>query len=166
MWWTVFSLLVVAGLVGESHRRLRAVRALWQLAAPYLGRGAPPPLAADTSATEQRAWVADLNEATIEIGAGIERAGIVPKSCAKAALSLGALVALLESTDLVRGDAPPLWVAPAISFLGGCVGAVGCLFIGRAAEAEARRLRGDWAALIRRSVRDVSELATERRGTG
>jgi hypothetical protein len=153
MWWTVFSLCVVLGLVNESHRRLRAVQALWQLAAPHLGRDRPPPV--QGAATDQRAQVAGLNEATIEIGAGIAGAGSVPKSCAKAALSLGALVALLQSADLVRGGEQPLWGAPAISFVGGCVGALGCVLIGRSAEAEARRLRTDWATLIRRSVRDV-----------
>jgi hypothetical protein len=159
MWWTAFSLCVVLGLVHESYRRLCAVRALWQIAAPHLGRRAPgEPI--ETPPPEQRARVADLNEATIEIGAGITRAGMVPKSCAKAALSLGALVALLESADLVRGSEQPFWAAPAVSFAGGCVGALGCLLIGRAAEAEARRLREDWARLIRRSFRDVSDLTT------
>jgi hypothetical protein len=156
MWWTFFSLCVVSGLVHESYRRLRAVRALRQVAATHLARHAPRASTSEVSATDQRALVADLNEATIEIGAGIARAGIVPKSCAKAALSLGVLVALLEATDLVRGASQPLWAAPAVSFVGGCVGALSCSFIGRAAEAEARRLRADWAALIRRSTRDVA----------
>jgi hypothetical protein len=160
MGWTIFSLLVVAGLVNESHRRLRAVRALWQLAAPHLGRAAPS--AGGASAPDPRSKMMDLNEATIEIGAGIEGVGLVPKSCAKAALSLGVLVALLESTDLVRGAPQPPWAAPAISLLGGCLGALGCSLIGRAAEAEARRLRADWTALIRRSARDVSDLTTGR----
>jgi hypothetical protein len=162
MWWTFFSLCVVSGLVHESHRRLRALRALWRVAAPHLGSRAPQASPSASSAREGRAIVADLNEATIEIGSGIARAGVVPKSCAKAALSIGVLVALLESAQLVRGDPQPLWVAPAISFVGGCVGALGCLIIGRAAEAEARRLRGDWAALIRRSVRDVADLRAGR----
>jgi hypothetical protein len=156
MWWTVFSLCVVSGLVHESYRRLRAVRALRQVAAPHLGRYGPQASTSDVSATHQRALVADLNEATIAIGAGIARAGIVPKSCAKAALSFGALIALVQATDLVRGALQPLWAAPAVSFVGGCVGALGCSFIGRAAEAEARRLRADWAGLIRRSLRDVA----------
>jgi hypothetical protein len=166
MWWTAFSLLVVAGLVNESHRRLRAVRALWQLAAPHLGRVAPPPTASGASAVDSRSEIMALNEATIEIGAGIERAGLVPKGCAKAALSLGVLVALLESTDLVRGVPQPPWAAPVISFLGGCLGALGCSVIGRTAEVEARRLRAEWAALIRRSARDVSDPTTGRRETG
>jgi hypothetical protein len=152
MWWTVFTLCVVLGLIGESQRRLRAVRALWAIAEPHLQQRPAAP--GGLPGSEARAQVADLNEATIEIGAGIAQAGWVPRSCAKAALSLGALVALLQSADLVRGS-HPLGLAPAGSFLGGAVGALGCLLIGRLAEGEARRLRAEWATLIRRSVRDV-----------
>jgi len=148
MWWTLFSSCVVLGLVLESRRRLLAVRALWNVAAPFLQ-------APRASESEQRKYVAELNEATLEIGAGLARAGGVPRRCAKAALSLGALVALLDAAELVRGDGSRPWLAPALSFLGGCVGALGCALIGRAAEAEARRLRADWATLIRRSTRDV-----------
>jgi hypothetical protein len=152
MGWTLFSLCVVVGLVHESYRRLRAVRALWQIAAPHLARG--PQTVPDHASPGERTRVADLNEATVEIGAGLARAGLVPKSCAKASLSLGALVALLQTADRVR-EAEPFWAVPALSFAGGCLGALGCLLIGRTAEAEAQRLRGDWAALIRRSRRDV-----------
>lgn len=149
MEWALLSWCVVIGLVLESRRRLLAVRALRNVAAPFLE--ARP----RSSEGEQRAIVAELNEATIEIGAGLALAGGVPRRCAKAALSLGALVALLEAAELVRGDGSRPWLAPAVSFLGGCVGALCCAFIGRAAEAEARRLRADWATLIRRSTRDV-----------
>jgi hypothetical protein len=153
MWWTVFTCCVALGLVNESYRRLRAVRALWQIAEPHLEAGAR--VGASAPSAPERAWVADLNEATVDIGAGLAGAGGVPKSCAKAALSLGALVALLQSAEFLQGERPALWVAPAASFVGGCVGALGCLFIGRAADAEARRLRATWATLIRRSARDV-----------
>ena len=157
MAWTVFSLCVVAGLVLESRRRLLAVRALWAVAAPHLERRAPSHRGAELeiSGDDRPARVAELNEATIEIGAGLARAGFVPRSCAKASLSFGALVALLQTADWVREDPSSAWVAPAVSFVGGCVGAMSCLLIGRAAEVEARRLRGDWATLIRRSTRDV-----------
>lgn len=153
MWWTVFSFCVVLGLVLESRRRLLAVRALWGVAAPFLG-----PRSAASEEREPRAHVAALNEATLEIRSGLARAGIVPRSCAKAALSLGALVALLESAERVRGDGSLPWLGPIASLVGGCVGAFGCALIGRAAEAEARRLRADWATLIRRSSRDVPKL--------
>jgi hypothetical protein len=152
MWWTLLSSCVVLGLVLESRRRLLVVRGLWNVAAPFLEA---PRARAQPSENEQRAHVAELNEATIEIGAGLARAGGVPRRCAKAALSLGAFVALLEAAELLRGDGSRPWLAPVCSFLGGCVGALGCGLIGRAAEAEARRLRADWAALIRRSARDV-----------
>jgi hypothetical protein len=157
MWWTLFALGVVAGLVLESRRRLLAVRALWAVAGPHLERRSVSHRRAEVeiSGAERSAQIADLNEVTLEIGAGLTRAGLVPKSCAKASLSLGALVALLQTADLVRGHASAVWVAPAVSFLGGCVGALCCLLIGRAAELEARRLREEWAALIRRSARDV-----------
>lgn len=151
MWWTLFSWCVVAGLVLESRRRLLAVRALWDVAAPFLR--APR---RDGGERGQRAYVAALNEATLEIGAGLARAGGVPRSCAKAALSLGALVALLQAADRVRGDGSQPWLGPVVSFVGGCLGAFACALIGRAAEAESRRLRGDWSALIRRSSRDVA----------
>lgn len=150
MWWTLFSSCVVLGLVLESRRRLLAVRRLWNVAAPFLAREARAP-----SETEQRAYIAELNEATIEIGAGLARAAGVPRRCAKAALSLGALVALLDAAELLRGDGFRPWLAPVVSFLGGAVGALGCTLLGRAAEAEARRLRTGWATLIRRSTRDV-----------
>lgn len=142
---------VVVGLVLESGRRLRAVRALWSVAQPFLRSGAEP---RRRSEHEQRTYVAELNEATLEIGAGLARAGTVPRTCSRAALSLGAFVALLQSAQLVRGDNSP-WLGPVISFLGGCAGALGCALLGRAAEAEARRLRADWGTLIRRSTRDV-----------
>jgi hypothetical protein len=152
MAWSLLSWCVVLGLMLESRRRLLDVRALWSVAGPFLqaARRRPQP-----SESEQRIHVAELNEATLEIGAGLARAG-VPRRCARAALSLGALVALLEAAERVRGDGSQPWLAPALSLLGGCVGALGCVFIGRVAEAEARRLRADWATLIRRSTRDDS----------
>lgn len=151
MWWTLFSSCVVLGLVLESRRHLLGVRALWGVAAPFLEAPRPQP-----SEGGQRAYVAELNEATLEIGAGLARASGVPGRCAKAALSLGALVALLDAAALLRGDGSWPWLVPALSFLGGCGGALGCALIGRAAEAESRRLRADWATLIRRSTRDVA----------
>ena len=150
MWWTLLSSGVVLGLVLESRRRQLAVVALWGVAAPFLKATARP----RRSENEQRAYVAALNEATLEIGSGLARAGGVPRRCAKAALWFSALVALVEASERVRGDGSA-WLAPIVSFLGGCVGAFACAFIGRAAEAEARRLRSDWATLIRRSSRDV-----------
>jgi hypothetical protein len=149
MGWTLLSSCVVLGLVLESRRRLLAVRALWEVAAPFLAGEARTPQ------NEQREYIAELNEATLEIGAGLARSGGVPRRCAKAALSLGALVALLDAAELVRGDGSRPWLAPALSFLGGCVCALVCALIGRSADAEARRLRADWATLIRRSARDV-----------
>jgi hypothetical protein len=154
MWMSLLAALVALGLVAESYRQLRAVRQLRERALADLGR--PPPGATDT-----RARVADLNEATIDVRAGLAQAGLVPKSCGRAALCVGALAAILQSLDLVNGmqhagqTESPLFFAPVASLLGGCVGALGCSWIGRAAEAEARRLRGDWAALIERATRDV-----------
>ena len=158
MGWAILSCCVALGLVLESRRRLLAVRALWDVAAPFLE--AQPPGAAPH--VEPRARVAALNEATVEIGSGLAQARLVPSRCAKAALSFGALVALLESAQLVRGDGSRAWLGPVLSLVGGGVGALGCSLLGRAAEAEARRLRADWATLIQRSARDV---ATTGRGS-
>jgi hypothetical protein len=147
MWWTLLALCVLAGLLVESYRRWLAVKQLWGVVERFRDRGAAAPDA-------ER--IADLNEATVDVGSGLALAAVVPRSCAKASLSIGALAALIQTADLVRGDAPLQWLSPAISFLGGCVGAFGCAVLGRAAEAEARRLRAEWAALIRRSSRDVA----------
>jgi len=151
MWWTVLALCVLAGLLVESYRRWLAVKQLWGVVAPFREGGAAAP---DTEPRPEQ--IADLNEATVDVGSGLALVGVVPRSCAKASLSIGALAALIQTADLVRGDAALPWLSPAISFLGGCVGAFGCAALGRAAEAEARRLRSEWAALIRRSSQDVA----------
>jgi hypothetical protein len=157
MWWTVCSYCIVLGLLAESYRQLRSVRSLWSIAAPHLAQKGERGVTGE--AADPRALVADLNEATIELRAGLAQAGVVPKSCAKAALSVGALAAIVQSAALLelvqREQQQAVWAAPVLSFVGGCVGAAGCSYIGRAAETEARRLREAWATLIRRSVRDV-----------
>ncbi len=152
MWWTFFSFCSALGLVAVSHRQLVALRELQRLAALHLGRG---------PASGERTRVADLNEATIDIGSGLARAGIVPRSCAKAALCGGALAAIVQSAELLGGvpstpaAEPAVWAAPLLSFVAGCVGAAVCSYIGRLAEVQARGLRADWATLIREFVRDV-----------
>jgi hypothetical protein len=157
MWWSLFAVCVALGLVAESYRQLRALRSLRQLAAAQLERRA-------RGDGDARAGVADLNEATIDVRAGLARASIVPKSCIKAALSVGALAAIAESAGLVNGmqhAAPASWSwGPIASLLGGCVGALGCAYLGRAAEVEGRRLRADWGTLIQRSARDVANQTT------
>jgi len=149
----ICSCLVLA-LVGVSYRHMLATRRLWELAGPFLARrgerGDEPALSADSA----RAKVADLNEATIELGSGLARAGVVSRACAKTALSVGALGALLDGAAMLDGGATPL-AAPLASFVGGCGGGLCCLWLGRAAEREARRLRSAWSALIRQSARDV-----------
>jgi hypothetical protein len=154
MWLSLLAAGVGIGLVAASYRQLLALRGLRERAAgalegPGLG-GADP-----------RARVADLNEATIDMRAGLAQAGLVPRSCAKAALAVGALAAILQSAELLGGmqhagqTGAPFFFGPVASFVGGCVGALGCSWIGRAAEAQARRLRDDWARLIERAARDV-----------
>jgi len=187
MGWSAFAVLVALGLVAESYRQLRALRALRGRAQLTIARRGD-------NVGDPRARVADLNEVTIDVRAGLALAGQVPKSCAKAALSVGALAAILQSLQLVSGvqhaallsgasgavlssasgavlssasgavlssasgavAEAPLFFAPIASFLGGCVGALGCAWLGRTAEAEARRLRDDWTTLIQRATRDVS----------
>lgn len=158
MWWTLFSVCIIVGLVCVSYRRLVALRKLARWAAPFLEsserrtRGAG---VAGEGRVASRLEVADLNEATIELGSQLEQPGLIPRSCAKTALSLGALVGLMQAAVLVgEGDARG-WLTPMLSFGGGCVGALGCSIIGRSAEVEARRLRDAWRSLIRRSTQDV-----------
>ena len=145
---------LVLVLVGVSHRHTRATRRLWEVAEPFLatraGRDGEPVPPSESA----RARVAELNEATIEIGGGLARAGVVARACAKAALSVGALGALLDGAALLEGGATSA-AAPLLSFVGGCGGALVCLWLGRTAEQEARRLRTAWGALIRHSARDV-----------
>jgi len=147
-----FGLVLV--LVGVSYRDLMATRRLWALREPFLATPVPLDGEAEASAPAARARVAELNEATIEIGGGLARAGLVARACAKAALSVGALGALLDGAALLEGGVAPV-AAPLLSFVGGCGGALGCMWLGRAAEHEARRLRSAWSALIRQSTRDV-----------
>jgi len=141
-------------LVGVSYHHTRATSRLWQVAEPFLAARTQPGAEPEISTNVARARVAELNEATIEIGAGLARAGVVARASAKAALSLGALGALLDGAALLEGGATPV-AAPLLSFVGGCGAALGCLCLGRMAEREARRLRSAWDALIRQSARDV-----------
>jgi hypothetical protein len=143
---------LVLVLVGVSYRHARATKQLWAIAQPFLEARTRHDVAPAQDAA--RARVAELNEATIEIGGGLARAGVVARACAKAALSLGALGALLDGAALLEGGLTPV-AAPLLSFVGGCGGALACLWLGRTAEHEARRLRSAWGALIRHSAQDV-----------
>jgi hypothetical protein len=156
MVWTIFAVTMAIALVLESYRRLRTLRLLAVRVSAELGaREQPGAGATEPGATAARSRVAELNEASIDIRSGLALAGVVPRSCAKAALSIGALSAIVQSAALVGGREGSLFVGPALSFVSGCVGALGCAVLGRAAEELARRLRAEWATLIRRSARDV-----------
>jgi hypothetical protein len=154
MAWTIFAVTMAIALVTESYRRLRALRALADRVSAEVGAGfdAGP---AELRPDQARSRVAELNEASIELRSGLALAGIVPRSCAKAALTIGALSAIVQSAALIGGRDGALYAGPALSFVSGCVGALGCSVLGRAAEERARRLRAEWATLIRRSARDV-----------
>jgi hypothetical protein len=144
--WTVACLCGVAALLFFSYRRLATLRRCERWAAPLLERARRN--ASDSSSEE-------LAEATSELRWQLRAPSLVPRGCAKAAFWLGAAAALMQTArQLGAGDAQD-WVAPVASLATGCVGAMGCSFIGRTAEAEARRLREAWNALIRRSTRDV-----------
>ena len=155
---TLLCLSIVAALVGFSYRRLQALRKLARWAAPLLAE--PPrraePLSvsepSDSTRVDLRLSMADLNEATLELGSQLDQPALVPRSCGKAALSVGALVALMQAVPLLGSGDLRVWAGPLISFVGGCVGALACAFIGQSAEVGARRLREDWNALIRRSM--------------
>jgi len=144
--WTLACLCGVAALLFFSYRRLATLRRCERWAAPLLERARR---AAPATAS------GEFEEATSELRWQLRAPSLVPRGCAKAAFWLGAAVALMQTArQLGEGDARQ-WIAPVISLAIGCVGALGCSFIGRTAEAEARRLRDAWNALIRRSTRDV-----------
>lgn len=168
MAWTLLCTGIVAALVIVSYRRLLVIERLARWAAPQLHapvRGAAVGAGSGDEATRERALrakVADLNEATIELGSQLEQPALIPRSCAKACLSLGALVALMQASEIV-GSRSGSWQSPLVAFGVGCVGGLACSLIGRSAEVAAVRLRKDWSTLIRRSTEDVS---TESRGAG
>ena len=146
MIWTLACLFGVAALLFFSYRRLATLRRCERWAAPLLERARRN---APGSSGEE------LAEATSELRWQLRAPSLVPRGCAKAAFWLGAAAALMQTArQLGDGDARD-WVAPVISLATGCVGALGCSFIGRTAEVEARRLREAWNTLIRRSSRDV-----------
>lgn len=163
MFWTISCMGSIVVLLAFSYRRLAALADVARWAEPYLARGRS---AAPASSGDARRDVAELNEATIEIGSRLEQPAFVPKSCAKAAFSLGALVALMQAIQRLGGPAIGAWAAPLASFAAGCVGALGCWFIGRMAEERAGRLRDDWNTLIRRSARDVATEAGRHGASG
>lgn len=153
MWWTAACMGIFLALVAFSYRRLVELGELRRWAAPYLQRGASA-LQKQLSADERRREMAELNEATIEIGSRLERPALVAHSCGRIALSLGAFTALVQSIQVLQGTG--IWVAPAVSFGGGCGAMVGCRVIGRMAEQRAHELREEWSGLIRRFARDVA----------
>jgi hypothetical protein len=159
MLWGLLTVSVVAALLGFSYRRLVEVRRLATWAAPYLarplGRAHSPTGTSSRELEGTRETIADLNEATIELGFRLGEPGFVPRACAKAALFVGAMLALIQGARLLSGADEKAWSGPLLSLVVGCAGALGCALIGRAAEAEARRLRDDWRTLIRRSTQDV-----------
>jgi hypothetical protein len=159
MFWTISCMGSIVVLLVVSYRRLAALAEVGRWAAPYLAHGR----GVSSASGDARRDMAELNEATIEIGARLEQPAFVPRSCAKAAFSLGALVALMQASQRLGGSAIEAWTAPLLSLAAGCVGALGCWFIGRMAEERAGHLRDDWNTLIRRSARDV---ATEAGGHG
>lgn len=157
--WGLLTIGVVSALLAFSYRRLLEVRRLASWAAPYLssplGRASSAPGARGHAVAATRETIADLNEATIELGFRLGEPGFVPRACAKAALFVGAGLALMQGARLLRGAEEPAWSGPLLSLFVGCAGAMGCALIGRMAEVEARRLRDDWRTLIRRSTQDV-----------
>jgi hypothetical protein len=155
MLWTSVCMGIIFALLGFSYRRLSALSELARWAAPYLARGGARVRGEDES-DERRREMAELNEATTELGARLDQPGFIPKSCAKAAFSLGAFVALMQASQRLEGASAQTWSAPILSFAVGCGGAWGCWIIGRMAEERARRLRDDWNTLIRRFTRDVA----------
>lgn len=153
MLWTFACIGFGAALLALSYRRLLALREAARSVAPQLARG---PARGELSVAERRAHMAELNEATIDLRAQLAEPSRLAKGCARAALSMGAFAALVQAARALGQGTEQAWVGPLTSFSGGCVAALGCNIIGRKAESEARRLREDWNALIRRSSQDVA----------
>jgi hypothetical protein len=152
---------LVAALVVCSYRRLLQLQALSRWAASYAALRAEAVPARD-AALAARARVADLNEATIELGSRLEQPGAVPRSCARASLFLGAMLALVQAAQIMRSGVNTSWQSPLISLASGALGALACFFIGQSAERLAQQLRSDWSRLIQRIGEDVP---TSSRGT-
>jgi hypothetical protein len=137
----------VAALVIFSYRGFSRLR--------RLAREAPRNAEAVRAREAGAARVAELNEMTVDLESSLKDPAFVPRSCARAALALGTLVALIQvSQRLAAGIAG--FAEPLLSFCCGVAGMMACSLIGRWAEAEARGLRNQWNALIRRSLRDVA----------
>ena len=147
LFWNVLCVSGVVGLLGFSYQRLIALRRCARWAAQYLARPLASVLPKVTPDT--------LEEATSELRWQLRQPSLVPRGCAKAAFWLGALAALMQAARQLGATDTGDWLAPVICLSSGCAGALGCSLIGRMAEAEARRLRDAWNALIRRSTRDV-----------
>jgi len=160
MLWTSLCCLGSCALIVMSYRRLHALRAFARTTVSCLRRSAtsngdPGGSQAAALSADGRARVAELNEATIEVRARVEQPALVPRGCAKVAFLLGALISLMQAAHALDQADSRMWVGPLGSFVGGTLGALGCAYIGRMAEVEARRLREEWSALIRRSAQDV-----------
>jgi hypothetical protein len=155
MSWSVFCACLVAALVAFSYRRLWRLKALARWAASHVARPAAPGVVSGRDAGAARRGIAELNEATIELGSKLERPGAIPRSCGRASLSLGAMAALVQAAEMLGLPASKGWQAPIISLVSGGLGALACSFIGQSAESVARQIRGDWARLIRGASEDV-----------
>jgi hypothetical protein len=138
---------VSAALLVWSQRRLAALRQV-ALSAPVHARA----VAVSGASTS----IAELNELTIELRSRLAAPGFVPRRCGRAALATGTLVTLIQVAQNLGALQPASLTAPLLAFAFGCIGMFGCSIIGRAAEAEAARLRQQWNSLIRRSARDVA----------
>jgi hypothetical protein len=144
---------VSASLLLWSQRSLAALR--------EVARSAPQ--RAREIAGSPDAYVAELNELTIDLRGPLAAPGFVPRRCGHAALATGTLVALIQAARNLSAAQLSL-TAPLLSFSCGAIAMVACAMIGRAAEAEARGLRQHWNSLIRRSGRDVAIEAPVRSG--
>jgi hypothetical protein len=153
VFWSMLCLGGVAALLAFSYRRLLELRRWQRWAAPHLqrARGEASGLAGSTQSTPE-----ELSEATSELRWQLRQPSLVPRGCAKAAFWLGTAVALMQAGRQLGSADTRDWMGPVVSLASGCIGAMGCSFIGRVAEAEAQHLRDAWNTLIRRSTRDVA----------
>lgn len=145
------AVVVSAILVALCRRELVGLNELSLLVQRH--RGVASPAATDSELSERRR-IADLNEATIELRAGLGRPAWVARRCARAALALA--VALVLTEVAVRlGEPGRSWATAVVSVVVAAAAAVRCSAIGRSAERRAQGLRDEWNTLIRRSNEDV-----------
>ncbi|MCC6666754.1 MAG: hypothetical protein IT375_23585 [Polyangiaceae bacterium] len=169
----VVSVLVAAGCIGVSAKRLALVTAIEREAVlsdglerasrerllsklpaeSALGRAAREVL----EAPSRPLAVASLNETLGDVARELDVSREVPKSATRVALASGALLGLIELGRRLPDDGAQALVGAAPSVAAGLVGMVACMLLARSAEQRGRRARDGWDRLGRILERLLSE---------